>query len=71
MALVNAVITVKGNTIITEFPKNYLDIYEELLSVESRKVLERNLQKNKMKSICTRITLPLWECNTGGNLFEY
>lgn len=41
MALINAVITVKGNTLITEFPKNYLDIYEELMSVGSRKALER------------------------------
>lgn len=41
MALVNAVITVKENTLITEFPNNYLNIYGELLSVGSRKALER------------------------------
>ncbi len=41
MALINAVITNKENTLITEFPKNYLDIYEELCSIGIRKALER------------------------------
>jgi len=40
MALINAIITVKGNTLITELPKNYFDIYEELLSVGNRKWIE-------------------------------
>lgn len=41
MALINAVITNKENTLITEFPKNYLDIYEELCSIGIRKAPER------------------------------
>lgn len=41
MALINAVITNKENTLITELPKNYLDIYEELCSIGIRKALER------------------------------
>lgn len=39
--MINAVITNKGNTLITEFPKGYLDIYEELCSIGCRKALER------------------------------
>ena len=41
MALINAVIMNEENTLITEFPKNYLDIYEELCSIGIRKALER------------------------------
>ncbi len=41
MALINAVITNKGNTLITELPKDYLSIYEELCSIGYRKALER------------------------------
>lgn len=41
MALINAVITNKENTLVTEFPKNYLDIYEKLCSIGIRKALER------------------------------
>lgn len=41
MALINAVITNKENTLITEFPKDYLTIYEELCSIGCRKALER------------------------------
>ncbi len=41
MALINAVITNKENTLVTEFPKKYLDIYEELCSIGIRKALER------------------------------
>ncbi len=39
--MINAVITNKGNTLITEFPKEYLSIYKELCSVGCRKALER------------------------------
>ncbi|MCI9448983.1 MAG: hypothetical protein HFE30_01855 [Clostridiales bacterium] len=39
--MINAVITNKGNTLITEFPKDYLKIYEELCSIGVRKALER------------------------------
>lgn len=41
MALLNAVITYKENTLVTEFPKDYLKIYEELNSIGSRKAPER------------------------------
>ena len=41
MALINAVIMNEENTLITEFPKNYLDIYEELCSIGIRKALEK------------------------------
>ncbi len=41
MALINAVITNKENMLITEFPKNYLDIYEELCFIGIRKAPER------------------------------
>ncbi len=41
MALINAVIINKENTLVTEFPKNYLDIYEELCSIGICKALER------------------------------
>ena len=41
MALINAVITNKENTLVTELPKDYLSIYEELCSIGSRKALER------------------------------
>ena len=39
--MINAVITNKGNTLITELPKDYLSIYEELCSIGCRKALER------------------------------
>lgn len=39
--MIGAVITNKENTLITEFPKGYLDIYEELCSIGCRKALER------------------------------
>ena len=39
--MINAVITNKGNTLITEFPKEYLSIYEDLCSIDCRKALER------------------------------
>lgn len=41
MALINAIITYKENTLVTEFPKDYLKIYEELNSIGSRKAPER------------------------------
>ena len=41
MALINAVITNKENTLVTELPKDYLRIYEELCSIGCRKTLER------------------------------
>ena len=41
MALLNAVITYKENTLVTEFPKDYLKIYEELCSIGCRKAPER------------------------------
>ena len=41
MALLNAIITYKENTLVTEFPKDYLKIYEELCSIGSRKAPER------------------------------
>lgn len=41
MALINAVITNKENTLLTDLPKDYLSIYEELCSIGSRKALER------------------------------
>lgn len=41
MALIGTVITNKENTLITEFPKDYLTIYEELCSIGCRKALER------------------------------
>lgn len=60
MALINAIITVKENTkentLITEFPKPYLDIYEELLSVGCRKPLERiNLTDNEDDDLRVKI----------------
>lgn len=60
MTLINAVITVKENTkentLITEFPKTYLDIYEELLSVGCRKPLERiNLTDNEEDDIRVKL----------------
>lgn len=39
--MINAVITNKEHTLITEFPKDYLSIYEELCSIGCRKALER------------------------------
>lgn len=39
--MINSVITNKGNTLITEFPKDYLKIYEELCSIGIRKALEK------------------------------
>ena len=39
--MINAVITNKGNTLITEFPKEYLSIYEDRCSIDCRKALER------------------------------
>lgn len=41
MVLLNAIIQYKDKTVITELPRSYLDIYEELLSVGCRKPLER------------------------------
>lgn len=41
MALINAVIMNEDNTLITELPKNYLGIYEELCSIGIRKAPER------------------------------
>lgn len=41
MALINAVITNKENTLVTELPKDYLSVYEELCSIGCRKALER------------------------------
>lgn len=41
MALINAVIMNEDNTLITELPKNYLNIYEELCSIGIRRALER------------------------------
>ena len=41
MALLNAIITCKENTLVTEFPRDYLKIYEELNSIGSRKAPER------------------------------
>lgn len=41
MALINAVIMNEENTLITELPKNYLNIYEELCSIGIRRALER------------------------------
>ncbi len=41
MALINVVITNKENTLVTELPKDYLSIYEELCSIGCRKALER------------------------------
>ena len=41
MALINAIITYKENTLVTEFPKDYLKIYEELNSIGCRKAPER------------------------------
>lgn len=41
MALIGAVITNKENTLITELPKDYLSIYEELCSIGCRRALER------------------------------
>ena len=43
MTLINAVITNKENTLITELPKDYLRIYEELGSIGCRRALERML----------------------------
>ena len=39
--MINAIIQYKDKTVITELPRAYLDIYEELLSVGCRKPLER------------------------------
>lgn len=41
MALINTIITYKENTLVTEFPKDYLKIYEELNSIGCRKAPER------------------------------
>lgn len=39
--MIKAVIENKGDTLVTEFPKDYLSIYEELCSIGCRKALER------------------------------
>lgn len=39
--MIKAVIKNEGNTLVTEFPKDYLSIYEELCSIGCRKALER------------------------------
>ena len=41
MALIHAIITYKENTLITEFPKDCLNIYEELCSMGCHKAPER------------------------------
>lgn len=41
MALINAIVTYRENTLVTEFPKDYLGIYEELCSIGCRKAPER------------------------------
>ena len=40
MALIHAIITYKENTLVTEFPKFYIKIYQELCSIGSHKDLE-------------------------------
>lgn len=39
--MINAIVTNKENTLITEFPKTHLDIYEQLCSIGVRKSPER------------------------------
>ena len=62
--MINAVITNKGNTLITEFPKDYLKIYEELCSIGVRKALERiELTDNEEDDIRVK----LWSDSDFGN----
>lgn len=62
--MINAVITNKENTLITEFPKGYLDIYEELCSIGIRKALERiRLTDNEEDDIRVK----LWSDSDFGN----
>lgn len=62
--MINAVITNKGNTLITEFPKDYLKIYEELCSIGIRKALERiELTDNEEDDIRVK----LWSDSDFGN----
>lgn len=54
--MIGAIITNKENTLITEFPKGYLDIYEELCSIGCRKTLERiSLTDNEDDEIRVKI----------------